>query len=83
VRTIIADILDPLAERSIGHHLEIKEMKTAIDVIHKKVEDIDRSLKVDLNLKQFLQDIKKRQSLMVSEPYNDQNNYYRNPTRFN
>jgi hypothetical protein len=56
-------------------------MKTAIDVIHKKVEDIDRSLKVDLNLKQFLQDIKKRQSLMVSEPFNDYCNYYRNPIR--
>jgi hypothetical protein len=61
VRAIIGDILGPLVDRSHSSQTEIRELAKIVDKIHKKVDEIDRTVKNDLNLKQFLTDIKKRQ----------------------
>ena len=61
VRSIIADILGPLVDRSHTNQAETRELSKVIDKLHKKVDELDRTVKNDLNLKQFLTDIKKRQ----------------------
>jgi hypothetical protein len=66
VRSIIADILGPLVDRSHTNQTETRELSRVMDKLHKKVDELDRTVKNDLNLKQFLTDIKKRQQLIVS-----------------
>lgn len=61
VRSIIGDILGPLVDRSHTSQTEIRELYKTVEKLHKKLDEIDRTVKNDLNLKQFLTDIKKRQ----------------------
>ena len=61
VRSIIGDILGPLVDRSHNSQTEIRELAKTVEKLHKKLDEIDRTVKNDLNLKQFLTDIKKRQ----------------------
>ena len=59
-------VLDPLVDKTAHHHNDIREQKRLIEAMQRHIEEMDRSLKVDLNLKSFLIDIKKRQALIVS-----------------
>lgn len=66
VRTIIADLMDPIADRAVKNQSELKKVHSAVDQMHKRLDEVERVMKVDLNLKTFINDIKKRQSLIVS-----------------
>jgi len=66
VRTIIADLMDPIADRAVKNQSELKKVHLAVDQMHKRLDEVERVMKVDLNLKTFINDIKKRQSLIVS-----------------
>lgn len=68
VRRVVSGILDPHLERSNNNANELKDMRRQIEVMHGKVEDLDRVIKRDMNLKAFLEDIKKRQLQIVSSP---------------
>lgn len=54
------DFLEPISERSHLHHNEIKDIKLRNDFLMKKTEEMDRCMKVDLNLRGTLADLKKR-----------------------
>lgn len=60
IRSVVAIVLDPIADRTQGHHNEIKDLKRAVETMQRSLEEMDRFIKVDLNLKSFLADIKKR-----------------------
>jgi hypothetical protein len=60
VRSIIADILGPLVDRSHNNQSETRDLSKVVEKLHKKVDELDRIIKNDLNLKQFLTDVKKR-----------------------
>jgi hypothetical protein len=66
IRRLVAEILDPVAEKSQNNYHEIKDIKLKNEYIMKKIEEIDRTVKVDLNLKAHLGDMKKRLHTMVS-----------------
>lgn len=66
MRTIIADLMDPIADRAVKNQSELKKVHSAVDQMHKRLDEVERVMKVDLNLKTFINDIKKRQSLIVS-----------------
>lgn len=65
IRRLVSEILDPISERSSYHHSELKDLKAKNEYLMKKVEDLDRSIKVDLNLRGTLADLKKRVHNMV------------------
>lgn len=66
MRGIVAHILDPLVDRTQNQSNDIKEIKKTLETMHRSLEEMDRFIKVDLNLKSFLQDIKQRQAHLVS-----------------
>ena len=54
------EFLEPISEKSHSHQNEIKDLKLRSDFLMKKFEEVDRSVKIDLNLKATLNDMKKR-----------------------
>ena len=60
VRKIVQEFLEPIGEKSHSHQNEIKDLKLRSDFLMKKFEEVDRSVKIDLNLKATLNDMKKR-----------------------
>lgn len=68
MRKVVSGILDPHLERSNNNANELKDMRRQLEAMHSKVEEMDRTIKHDMNLKAFLPDIKKRQLQMVSVP---------------
>ena len=65
VRKLVGEILDPVAEKAHFNSNEIKEVKLKNDFLLKKIEELDRYMKVDLNLRGNLTDLKKRVHNMV------------------
>lgn len=65
MRRVVSGILDPHLERANNNANELKDMRRQIEGMHGRVEEMDRVIKHDMNLKAFLPDIKKRQTQMV------------------
>ena len=59
-------ILEPQVDRMNNNSNDLKELKKVTDGMQKAIDEMDRYLKNDLNLKTFLTDLRKRQSLIVS-----------------
>lgn len=55
----MGEILDPIAEKTNYHNKELKEVKLKNEYLMKKTEELDRSIKVDLNLRGTLTEAKK------------------------
>jgi len=60
IRGIIGETITPVAERSHQNHNELKGVKHRLDYVTRKVDEIDKILKTDLNLKPTLADTKRR-----------------------
>jgi heme oxygenase len=57
----VAAIIDPHIERSNNNSNELKDLRRQTEAMHKSIEEMERVIKHDVNLKAFLPDIKKRQ----------------------
>ncbi|CDW80343.1 UNKNOWN [Stylonychia lemnae] len=60
VRTIVQDFLEPMMEKANDNYNDVKELKMRSDFLTKKFEELDRNIKIDLNLRGTLADLKKR-----------------------
>ena len=69
VKKLVSEILDPIAAQSHTNMTDLKDVKVKNEYLIKKVEEIDRHVKVDLNLKNNLKDINKRIRVMVSHSH--------------
>jgi hypothetical protein len=61
--------MDPIIDKNNTNTNDIKEIRRSVESLHKTVDDMDRVLKNELNLKSFLTELKKRQKLLVSISY--------------
>lgn len=66
IRQVVMTILEPQVDRMNNNSNDLKELKKVTDGMQKAIDEMDRYLKNDLNLKTFLTDLRKRQSLIVS-----------------
>ncbi len=69
VRIVVAHLMDPIIDKNNTNTNDIKEIRRSVESLHKTVDDMDRVLKNELNLKSFLTELKKRQKLLVSISY--------------
>ena len=53
-------ILEPQVDRMNNNSNDLKELKKVTDGMQKAIDEMDRYLKNDLNLKTFLTDLRKR-----------------------
>ena len=66
IRQVVMTILEPQVDRMNNNSNDLKELKKVTDGMQKAIDEMDRYLKNDLNLKTFLTDLRKRQSMIVS-----------------
>ena len=55
-----------MTERATENYNDVKDLKMRCDFLTKKFEELDRNIKIDLNLRGTLADLKKRVHSMVN-----------------
>ena len=60
IRQVVMTILEPQVDRMNNNSNDLKELKKVTDGMQKAIDEMDRYLKNDLNLKTFLTDLRKR-----------------------
>jgi hypothetical protein len=60
MRKLVIEIMGPISDRSNNNFNELEELKLKNESLYRKIDELDRTIKHDLNLKPSLDMLKRR-----------------------